>query len=267
MSWKERIWSHLQPATGGDRSAYVLEGLILSLILLNVVALVIESVDALEQRWRSQLVAFEAFSVAVFSVEYLLRLWSCTADPRYRRPFAGRAKYAVTFLALVDLMAVLPFYLSYIAPDLRCLRALRLLRIVRVAKLGRYVRSLELLSKVVRGKREELALTTLVMLILLFIASALMHHVESPIQPESFPNIPSAMWWAVATMTTVGYGDVYPISAAGKVLGSFVALLGVAFFALPAGLLGSGFVAEIQRRRRVTRCPHCGASIADEESD
>lgn len=201
--------------------------------------------------------------MATFTIEYLLRLWSCTVDSRFRNPVLGRIRFALRPLLIIDLVAILPFYLPIIIPfDLRFLRALRLIRILRMLKMGRYSESLRLFASVLKSKKEELVIAVFVTFILLIVSSSLMYFVENEAQPENFSSIPDAMWWGVATMTTVGYGDVYPVTPVGRFLGAIIAILGIGMFALPAGILASGFVEEIQKRRTGhIRCPYCGKNI------
>ena len=168
-------------------------------------------------------------------------------------------------MALVDLLAVLPFYLPLLLPfDLRVLRILRLFRIFRLAKIGRYSESMKVLTKVMQNKREELLISLSTTAIMLVLISSLMYYVERDIQPEAFSSIPATMWWGIATMTTVGYGDVYPLTAVGRILGATVCLLGIGVFALPAGIIASG-LSDAMRRRGKTRhvCPHCGKDFED----
>ena len=191
---------------------------------------------------------FEIFSVAVFTVEYGLRLWTCTENPRWRGagPLVARLRYAATPMAICDLLAVLPFYLAMlVAIDLRFLRVFRLLRIL---KLTRFSPAAETLAAVVNNERRALFSALVLMLTLLTIASSLMYLVEKDIQPEAFGSIPAAMWWGMATLTTVGYGDVTPMTPLGKLLGAGIAILGVGMFALPAGILASGYAQEIKKR-------------------
>jgi voltage-gated potassium channel len=206
---------------------------------------------------------FDLCSVGIFSVEYVLRLWTCTRNPRFQGPLAGRLRYIVTPLAVIDLLAVLPFYLPLILPfDLRFVRAVRLVRISRLLKVGRYSEALKLFGKVLRAKREELVTAVFVLLILLVVASSLLYYAEHDVQPDKFSSIRSAMWWGVATLTTVGYGDVFPLTSTGKFLAALISLLGIGFFALPAGILSAGFVDEIRRRKEAAkRCPKCGATL------
>lgn len=165
-------------------------------------------------------------------------------------------------MALVDLLAVLPFFLQFIGVDLRFVRAFRLMRLFRLAKAARYVTALHLFRAVARSKREELVLTTCVLALLLLVASSSMYFAEHGAQPEEFSSIPATMWWAVATLTTVGYGDVIPVTVFGRFLGSAVAILGIGLFALPTAILGSGFVEEIAKTKQPQRCPHCGKELS-----
>ena len=261
MELRKAIWTILSSGRREGDLGRVINAALLILIAANVFAVIVGTVQSVELRFGRLLYFFEVFSVAVFTVEYILRLWTCPEDKRYRHGIAGRLRYALTPMALVDLMAIAPFYIVGFGVDLRYLRALRLLRIVAVLKVGRYVHALHVVKSVLHTKREELLLTGAVMGMLLIIASAVMYQVEHEAQPDRFPDIPTTMWWAVATLTTVGYGDVYPITTAGRFVAASVAVLGVGFFALPTGILGAGFVEEIQRSKAQRRCPHCGELI------
>lgn len=264
-----RIWKTLEVSRDGDFLSKAIDYFILSLIFLNVLAHILESVSWIYEAYGKGFAHFELFSLLVFTLEYFLRVWSCTADERYQHPLWGRLRYIRTPMALIDLIVILPFFnmvlhLWNVGFDMRVMRSLRLLRILQLAKTTRYSKSLQLLGRVIASKREELLLTTGITLILLVMSSTLMFHVEQDAQPDQFTDIPSAMWWGVATLTTVGYGDISPITPLGKVIGAVVAMLGIGLFALPAGLLGSGFMDELDRQRssEVIACPHCGKSIS-----
>jgi voltage-gated potassium channel len=235
-----------------------------SLILVNVLAVIVETVEPIRERWAFEFVAFEAFSVAVFTVEYLLRLWTCTLDPRFEGPLRGRLRFFLSPMALIDLLAIVPAYFGDSFLDLRYARVLRLVRMLRALKLARYSRSVQTLSNVFRERRADLVLTTVLLLVLLVVSASTMYFAEHAAQPRTFSSIPAAMWWAVVTLTTVGYGDVYPITPLGKVLGAVIALLGIGLFALPAGILASGFADELQRARKAVehRCPHCNGLLS-----
>jgi len=209
--------------------------------------------------------SFLLFSTIVFTIEYVLRLWACTTDARFGDPVRGRIHYALTSLALIDLITVIPFYLTLFVQDQPLVRVLRLLVVLRIFKLSRYNNSFNVLGTVLKKKRWELFAMAIIGATLLIIASTLMYLVEGPVQPDKFGSIPDAMWWGAVTLTTVGYGNVYPITALGKLLGGLIAFLGIGLFALPTAILGSGFYEEVQRRKRQpdepSICPHCGKAI------
>ncbi len=237
--------------------------LITILIVLNVVALVVGTVEGIRQISPGAFWAFEATSIGVFTVEYLLRVWSCTEDPRFARPVSGRIKLIASPLPLIDLLAVLPFYLALFGLsglDLRVLRAARL--VGRIALLGRYTTGIRTLALVLQAKKTELLGVLTVLLLLLILSSSLVFYAENGAQPDKFSSIPETMWWGIITLTTVGYGDVYPVTIPGRVLAGVMAILGIGLFALPAGIVGSGFMEAVQQSAKTKRiCPHCGEQI------
>lgn len=264
MQLRRRVYEILEVAAPGDRASRLFDIFILSLIALNVVALVVETVKPVYEKSPLFFRGFEVVSVLIFSVEYLLRIWSCTASPDYGSPVRGRFRFAVTPLVLIDLFAVLPFYIPFVGLDLRFIRAVRLFRLFRVAKLGRYSVALRTFGRVLSAKKEELITAVFFLLLLLVLASSLMYFAENEAQPERFSSIPSAMWWGIATLTTVGYGDVYPVTGFGKFLASVVAILGIGMFALPTGILGAAFLEEIQKSKTGSKvCPHCRKEIEE----
>lgn len=234
------------------RIARLLDAALLGLIILNVVAAVVGTVPGVEARFGRELAAFETFSIVVFTVEYVVRVGMAR----------DRLRYVVSPLAVIDLLAVLPFYLPFVGVDLRVVRAFRLLRLFRLAKAARYVRAVHVFSGVVRSKREELVIAASVMVLLVICASSLMYYAEHEAQPQAFSSIPAAMWWSIATLTTVGYGDVYPVTPAGRLIGSLVAVLGIGFFALPTAILGAGFVEAVSYQKKNPTCPHCGGPLS-----
>jgi voltage-gated potassium channel len=255
---RQRVWEMLDAEGPMDAAERRIGAFLLALIALNVAAVVLQSVRSLDLRFSGAFRAFEAVSVLVFSTEYLARLWSCTTDPRYRGAVLGRLRFALTPMALVDLFAVLPFFAAATAVDLRVLRGARLFRILRLLKATRYIAAMRLFRHVLRTRREELVLTTAVMSMLLVMAASVMYLAENGAQPEKFSSIPASMWWAVATLTTVGYGDVYPVTPLGRLAGGCIAILGLGFFALPTAILGAGFVDAVQTLKSPPACPHCG---------
>ena len=261
-SWRARVWQLLDAPGPGDRWAARTSAVLIALITLNLAAVIVGTVHSVALRYGPWLDAFETFSVALFSLEYLARLWSCTSQPLYARAGLGRLRYFFSPLALIDLIAVLPYFLSFLAVDMRFLRALRMLRLLRIAKFGRYSETLALFARVMRHKKEELVITSLLMLILIILSASLMYFAEHEAQPDKFPDIPTTAWWAVVTLTTVGYGDVFPVTGLGKLFASCVAIFGIAMFALPAGILGASFSEEMRRDKPAAKaCPHCGQPL------
>jgi len=262
VSIRKRVYEILEVGKKGDRVSKGFDIFIIVLIGLNIIALILESDKNIFSVSPHFYKYFEIVSVIIFSIEYVLRVWSCVENPKYTFP-TGRIKYVFTFMSLVDLFAVLPFYIPLLGIDLRFLRAIRMLRIARIAKFGRYSRSLQIINRVFKERKEQLICAVFFLIVLLTISSSLMYYAENSAQPESFESIPKSMWWAVATLTTVGYGDVYPITPLGKLMASFIAILGIGMFALPTGILGAGFMEEINKNKKVQICPHCGEKITD----
>lgn len=261
---KARVHRLLNPGDGDSRA---LDTFIILLIAFNVMAVILETEESIRAEAQLFFDIFETFSSVFFTIEYFLRIWTCTLDPRYAHPVKGRIRYAFSFMAMVDLIAVAPFYMQFIAVDTRIARAIRLLRLVRILKMGRYAHAVSTLSRVFARKKEELAIATFVSVMLLILCSSVMFFVENEAQPEKFRSIPESMWWAIATLTSVGYGDVAPITGMGKVFGAVICMIGVLLVAIPTGILASGFAEEI-REQRVGKdsdifgfCPHCGEKL------
>lgn len=266
---KTRLYDILEVSKAPHRDlSWYFDLVLMTLILLNAAAIMLESVDSIYETYRLGFEFLEYFSILFFSIEYLLRIWTITANPDYQHPIKGRIRFVLTPLAIIDLLAILPFFIRILGVDMRFIRLLRIFRIFRLFKIVRYVSALRVLGNVWRNKREELAISLMFMAFLLIIVSALMYFAEHDSQPEKFSSIPATMWWGVATLTTVGYGDLYPISSLGKILGGAIAILGVGMFALPAGILAAGCADEISRDREVKKeqasyayCPHCGEPL------
>lgn len=255
-----RVWDLIEVTYDDDKQPVLdwYDASLAVLITLNVLAVIFESVPSIGGPLARYFYAFEVFSVGVFTIEYVTRLWACTADTRYAG-LTGRVRYALSPMVVIDLLSFAPFYVWFLPLDLRFLRVLRLLRLLRVFKLGRYSRSLTLIGRVLRRKASDLAVAVVVLILMLVLASSVMYYVERDAQPEAFSSIPAAMWWGMATFTTVGYGDIYPVTTLGKIAGALVSLLGIGIFALPAGIIASGFSEE--RESQAGQCPHCGHQL------
>ena len=242
-----------------DRTSRWFNGLIGGLIVGNMLATVLESVSSIRQGHEAWFSYFETLSVVAFSIEYVARLWSAAAG------FGARVRLMFRPMMLVDLLAILPWYLPRAGVDLRVLRALRLFRVARVMRLGPYVSAQRTLMRMFERCRYELGATLALGILLLLLASSGMYFVEREAQPEAFSSIPAAMWWAVVTLTTVGYGDTYPVTAAGQLLGGVIATLGIGLFALPTAILGASFLEALKEERQhpePARCPRCGADLS-----
>jgi len=262
---------HLLEGDQQNRASAVVQTCLLGLILLNVAAVVLATEPAVLACSPAFFEWFEHVSVAVFTVEYVLRLWSAPEALRYQSPVAGRLRWMVTPASLIDLVSVLPSLLPLGGLDLRSVRLLRLLRIVRIAKIGRYSLAVRTLHNVLRAKAPDLLSLLFLLLVLLVVSSTLMFFLENEAQPETFSSIPTTMWWGIITLTTIGYGDMAPVTGIGRLLGAVIAIAGIAMFALPAGLLGAAFVDELGKAKVARRphaagsaeargptCPHCG---------
>ena len=268
MHMMRRVAGILGPPEPGDRASHVFNTVLVWLIALNAVALVLESVPGLAHRYGHVFFVVEALSVTIFGIEYLLRLWSAPHNPAVAGRRHPRLAWAASPLGLIDLAAVLPFVLPFVGADLRFLRTVRLMRIFRLMKLARYSHAIRTFEEVFRAKREELAVILSFLAIMVVCAASAMYALESDAQPEVFPHIPGAMWWAIVTLTTIGYGDAVPITAAGRLIGGLLAVFGIGLFALPAGMLGAAFTEAIGRKQEEARepaCPHCGRSGAVED--
>jgi len=248
---QRRAYKILEKSDGeGDWASRFCDRFLAGFIVLNLVAISLESVDSLAELYHPYFFAFELLSVGVFGLEYALRLWAAPASGAAPTPLRARLRYALSFHGLVDLIAILPSLVAFFATgaDLRWLRVLRMLRLF---KISHYNSALEDLFSALREERSSFAAALYLFLIAFFIASTLMHLAERTLQPEHFGSIPAAMWWSIITLTTVGYGDVSPLSILGKIIGGGTALMGVCTVALLTGIMANAFANQVQGRRTI----------------
>jgi voltage-gated potassium channel len=259
MTFRRRLYLILEPTEKGSIIERVLEMMLIVLIILNIVVIVISSIKNIYNEYKTEFYYFEIFSVVLFTIEYLARLYSIVESPKFKAPITGRLKYLTTPMAIVDLMAILPFYLTFLPIDLRFLRIFRLMGLFRMFKVARYMHALTMFRRVISERKEQLVLSFIFILFILVIISTIMFYVEREAQPEKFTSIPATMWWGIATLTTVGYGDMVPVTGLGRLLGGMFAITGVGLLALPAGILSSGFFELLHSpKAKKHTCPHCG---------
>ncbi|MGQ0739227.1 MAG: ion transporter [Bacteroidota bacterium] len=273
---KKKVHGLLHPEIVGDKHwDKIINVFIITLIILNVIAVILETVPSLhdEPHEKKFFYYFDWASVIIFTVEYVLRVWSSNHEEKYKGSFLGRLKYMASPGAIIDLLAFLPAYLHAIFVfDLRVLRMLRLLRFFRLFRLTAYTKSAQMIGNVFRKRAKELALSFILAIFLIIIASCIIYFAEHlyPSEEKSqFKSIPATIWWAVVTLTTTGYGDMYPLTSLGKTMAGIIMLTGVAFFALPAGIITAGFIDEFRMNRvkKTHKCPSCGEHIELEDHD
>ena len=262
---KSRVFEIIQ--VGKSLPSRIFDIFIIFMIILTLVTVIAETFD-IPSFLQDIFNKFEIVSIFVFTAEYILRVWTADLLHPELSPLRARLKYITSFMAIIDLLAILPFYLPFfIKIDLRALRALRVIRLLRVFKINRYTSALSTIAQVFKNKASQLVSSMLVVGLLMIIASILMYNIESAAQPDKFANAFDALWWAIATLTTVGYGDVYPITVAGKILSIIIAILGIGMVAVPTGIITAGF-SEVLDKQKSDKddkkyCPYCGHKLDD----
>ncbi len=261
---KTKLFHIVEKGHHGNRLNQVFDYFIMSLIVLSVFSIILDSISGIREDYGSLLNAFNVFSIVVFTAEYMIRIYISDLTYPSKNNITSRLTFIFSGYGLIDLLAILPFYIPiFIALDFRFLRILRLFRFVRILKINRYNNSLNLIWTVIKEKKSELIVTGFVTFIVLFMSSFIMYYIEGDVQPDQFPNILAAFWWAIATLTTVGYGDVYPVTSIGKILSSIIAILGIGIIALPTGIISAGLIGKIDKTSKPESkiCPHCKREI------
>lgn len=238
----------------GTRYARLTSIFLATLIIVNCLALSLETVASIYagHAWLFQ--ALEVASTGIFTVEYVLRVWTCVEDPRYCAPFTGRLRYIRSPLAILDLLAIL----AYFAPvDLRFLRIFRLSRLFRVLHLEVFNRAMQAILDAIGRRRHLLYVSVTMMATAVYCTAVLLYTVEHAAQPDKFSSIPATVWWAVETLTTIGYGDIAPVTPLGKALTSVIAIFGIGIFALPTAVLTAAILDAGRTLSGNQQCPHC----------
>ncbi|MBD0402631.1 ion transporter [Flammeovirga sp. EKP202] len=265
MNITQKAFQIVEKSDGTNKTSKAFDVFIISLILLNVLSVILESHQWIYDQYQKEFFIFEQFSVVIFTIEYIIRL----VTSKYKYPNKSRVgailAFVFSFYGLVDLSAIIPSYFILANLDLRFIRILRLFRLFRLFKFGRYSSAMSILIRVIKSRKEELLLTIFMSCILIVFSASLIFFVEREAQPGVFSSITKSMWWAVATLTTVGYGDMYPVTPLGDIIASFVAVMGIGLVALPTGIIGTGFIEEISRIKsgkpdvpEKCTCPKCG---------
>lgn len=228
---------------GDHKRSSTFDKLITISILIAIIHLTLETEKSIYEAYRGIFEIVEIILTAIFTLEYAARILTFSKN-YYQKNFL---QFIFSFDLLIDLLALLPFYLTLLPIDLRYLRIFRLLRLARIFKLTKYNKAIHSVKLVISAKKEILTISFILIGIILYLVSALMYYVENAAQPEVFSSIPKTMWWGVATLTTVGYGDIYPITALGRILGGIIAILGIGVFAIPTGIIASGFTEYVEK--------------------
>ncbi len=248
-SLRARAYRNLEPTAWPHRGLSPLNKALAALIVVAVFFAVIETEPTIVERRFAFLTAIEAVFTLVFLAEYLVRIWIAPEKPRYAGRF-GRLRYMVSVPALIDLLAILPGLFVFIGSEAFVVRLFRLLRILRLARLGRFSRAIDAITTAVNSRRYELLMSLTIAGILLLVSSTLLYLIEGTVQPDRFGSIPRAMWWSIATLTTVGYGDVFPVTPLGRILAGITAITGIGLIAMPTGILAAAFSDAIQMQRK-----------------
>ena len=249
---RKRMLEILEQAQEGDRTSLFVARFLSFLIVTNILAVSLESVESIGIAYRQAFLIFEYFSVVIFGFEYLLRIWSSAerTSGAAQTVTGRRLAYIFSFNGLVDLIAILPSLLALVAGNVD-LRWVRVVRLLRILKISNYSSALEDLASAIYEERRSFLAALYLFCIALFIASALMYVVERHAQPDQFASIPEAMWWALITLTTVGYGDVSPVTPLGKIVGALTAFMGVCTVALLTGIIANAFASQVSRKKDI----------------
>ena len=238
----------LNPAAFGDITSKRWDQFFSGLIFLNVIAVTLESVDSLHAAYQRAFQYFEIFSIIIFSIEYLLRVWVAPLKYAEFNGEGARAKYILSLNGIIDLLSIIPFYLQFLLPGLD-LRILRTLRLLRILKLSTYNSALSDLIEAIQEERRSFIAAGYIFVVMFIIASSLIYFAEHKNHPTHFTSIPDSMYWALITLTTVGYGDVTPVTPLGKLISVISAMGGVVVVALLTGIIASSFSLQMERRK------------------
>jgi voltage-gated potassium channel len=257
---KRRIFKVIDDHKSRKPLNRLFHSILFALILLSSLLLIIESVEPLYLRYKPVLFAMEMFTMVFFTMEYLLRVYTCTELSGFQHPLSGRISYVFTPLMIIDILSIIPFYLILFSSHYSGFYLFSVFRVLRLLKAIRYVNAFKVIGQVFYIKREQLLVSFIFILFVFVFASSIIYLAERDAQPEKFKDIPAAMWYTIVTITTVGYGDIYPITSIGKITGGLISAMGLILFAIPTSILTSGFL-KVNEKSDGKHCPHCGKEI------
>jgi voltage-gated potassium channel len=245
-TFRQKIFSllHATP-TSGPIHRYI-DRLIIAAVLISVVCIVLETVPAIHEIFKYEFEFLEFATVGLFSLEYIARVYSSCEAEKYKDPIKGRLRYMVSIPALIDLVSILPYFLGILLHQVIDTRFLRIFRLTRLLKVTRYTGTLNTLIKAISREKRVLFASAFMMLLLVVLTASLGYELEHDAQPDKFDTIPSAMYWAVITLASVGYGDISPITPLGRAMTVVISLIGIGIFAIPAGLMASAFTDQLR---------------------
>lgn len=247
-----------------DKKVRIFDITLFSLITLSIIFLVLETDQAINSLYQHIFYWFELFSVSVFTLEFIIRMWCCTCDNRYSHPIYGRIKYFFSPLMLIDFIAIAPFYIPVLNQNLLFLRLFRLFKIIfRLLKLSKHTPGIKIFIRAVNKTKSELGLAFILFFIVVVGTATIVYFIEKEVQPEVFTSIPKSLYWAIISFTTVGYGDIYPITSLGQFIASLSGILGVIIFAVPTAILSSALVEEIQNNKVHYTCTKCQKNLCE----
>jgi len=264
---KKYIYNVIRDDDKNDLKSSIFDIIIISLVIINVLIIFFDTFDNIHKYIEPYYVIIDTISIIVFTIEFIFRIWTASLMFPNLSPFRSRIKYITSAKAIIDFIALFSFYLPlFTTHNIKIIRIIRLFRILSLLKINRYSHALEDLGNVIKRKSIQLLSSIFIVGVLIIFSSLLMYHIENDAQPGSFDNAYSSLWWTIATLTTVGYGDIYPVTTLGKLLGILISLLGIALIAIPTGIISAGFMEQSREEKSKLReernyCPYCGKKI------
>lgn len=255
LHFRKQLFHILHKPSRQNPWARYVNYLLAALIVSNASLVAIETLPNLSARFHSIFVGFEVMSTSIFALEYLARIWVCVEQGRYAHPLWGRLRYALSPLPILDLIVVLTFWSTV---DLRFLRVARMVRLLKVLNLAHFEDSLHRVGAALSRRRELLIVAMVMMVFLIYASAAVLYQLEHSAQPNTFSSIPETLWWAMTTLTTIGYGDMVPITPLGKLCAGLISVFGIGVFALPTAIVTAAIVEAGASDRGIVICKHCG---------